>query len=380
MKLLILTEEQYPFLCGGGNTVLKLFEKYLSEKKIDYDIFCPQWKAGARYPNQRVKALSIPLFIIENKYFRQLYRIPYMLSWFLLSFFYLCFSRKRYDLIFVHENTFSGYYSLFLRLVFGMPIVFMEHSPGTLQAFQDKLGVPNKALEIFEKAINFFRRRVNYMIFVSRTAYNKYKYLNKNSEFIPNSIVSSSFSLKPKRNKVKTLGFSGRLCFAKHVDVMIKVMKKLPDNKLLLIGSGPPEEEGELRKIAKGMKNVVFKGYTTNPNKALDEVDVLFMLWEKESFGIAALEAMAKGIPVIAADVNEMSDFVGRKGGGIVIEPIEKKGFEERIINAVKKINSDKKLYDKLSKQAVKIAKEYDYKSIMPRFVEVFKEAIKKHG
>lgn len=372
MRILILTEEQYPFLSGGGTTINKLLEKYCLENNIYYDIYCPRYTLNSKYTNKKIKAFSLPLFLIKNKYLRQLYKIPYILSWYISTTLYLTFAKTNYDVIFVEENTFSGYFSLFLRKLLGVRICLGEQTPGDISAIQNKLGLSNKLANKLEKLINNFRKRADYIIYASRDAHNKYQSLNKNSIFLPNFIDFSKFTKKPLPKQIKNIGFLGRVCYDKRVDLMINCMEDLPNMNLILIGSGPPEEQQQLKALVqqKNLKNVFFKGYTQDANKALDEVDILLMLWEKESFGISALEAMSKSIPVIAADVQEMHYFIGEEEAGIVLKTVDK----QSVIQAIKKLSKDKKLYKKISEKAIKIAKDYDYNKIIPKYIKIFEK------
>lgn len=373
MRILILTEEQYPFLAGGGNTINLILEQYLKEQKVDYDIFCPRWKMGAKYNNSRINAYSLPLVIIKNKYLRQLYKIPYILSWYASSLFKILYSGKKYDVIFVEENTFSGYFSLFLKMVFGSKVVFGEQSPGDLSAIQNKLGLSNKSINFMENIVNNFRRRCDFIIYASRDAYKKYEHLNKKSEVIPNFIEVEKFTPRKPGKIIKNLGFCGRICYDKRIDVMIRAMEYLPQFNLHLIGKGPLEEEESLRKLASDLKlkNVFFRGYMDNSkvNSALDEIDIFLMLWEKESFGISALEAMAKGIPVIAADVQEMHYFIGQNKTGIVLKKIN----EKEVVKAVLKLAGNRKEYLKMSKRAQIVVKDYDYIKVLKQYLDVFR-------
>ena len=88
-----------------------------------------------------------------------------------------------------------------------------------------------------------------------------------------------------------------RLVTYKRVDLIIRAFNKLPEKKLIIIGTGP--ELARLKMIAK--KNILFIGRVTDQKK----FDILrgaegFIQASKEDFGISAVEAQACGIPVIA--------------------------------------------------------------------------------
>jgi len=94
---------------------------------------------------------------------------------------------------------------------------------------------------------------------------------------------------------------------------MIDVMKKLPDNYiLLLVGEGKLLDSVKERVEEQGLaERVVFLGFRKDVAEILHTIDISVIpsLWE--GFGLVAIEAMACGKPIVITDVPGLSDAVG---------------------------------------------------------------------
>jgi L-malate glycosyltransferase len=100
------------------------------------------------------------------------------------------------------------------------------------------------------------------------------------------------------------------------VEVFAQVAHEVPA-RLMLIGDGPDRSVAEyLARQHKIQGRVHFIGKQDNVNELLPLADLMLMPSEMESFGLAALEAMACGVPTIATDVGGVPELIdnGRNG------------------------------------------------------------------
>jgi L-malate glycosyltransferase len=100
------------------------------------------------------------------------------------------------------------------------------------------------------------------------------------------------------------------------VEVFARVAREVPA-RLMLIGDGPDRSVAEyLARQHKIQDRVHFIGKQDNVNELLPLADLMLMPSEMESFGLAALEAMACGVPTIATDVGGVPELIdnGRNG------------------------------------------------------------------
>jgi glycosyltransferase involved in cell wall biosynthesis len=108
----------------------------------------------------------------------------------------------------------------------------------------------------------------------------------------------------------KIIGSVGRLSKEKGHDILIKafpaILSEFSDSALLIVGDG--QEKKDLIDLADklGLKNkVFFAGNTKNVRTFLWNMDVFVLPSRYESQGIAAMEAMAAGLPVVASNRTE---------------------------------------------------------------------------
>jgi N-acetyl-alpha-D-glucosaminyl L-malate synthase BshA len=94
------------------------------------------------------------------------------------------------------------------------------------------------------------------------------------------------------------------------IRILAEVRKSVPA-RLLMAGDGPERPGAEhLARTLKVDQHVLFLGKQNHVERLIPLADVLLMPSEMESFGLAALEAMACGVPVVASDVGGVSEVV----------------------------------------------------------------------
>lgn len=94
------------------------------------------------------------------------------------------------------------------------------------------------------------------------------------------------------------------------VQIFAKIAKQLPA-RLMLIGDGPDRSEAERLAVSFGIKNRIhFLGKQNSVEDLLSLADLMLMPSEMESFGLAALEAMACSVPSIATRVGGVPELV----------------------------------------------------------------------
>jgi glycosyltransferase involved in cell wall biosynthesis len=110
-----------------------------------------------------------------------------------------------------------------------------------------------------------------------------------------------------------------RLSRQKGLDVLVEAAAILrgrnPEARIALVGRG--EEETALRDLVrtKGLDGTVrFAGFLPDPGPALDAADVVVLPSRWEGFGLAALEAMAAGRPVVASNAGGLPEVLGAAG------------------------------------------------------------------
>ena len=105
------------------------------------------------------------------------------------------------------------------------------------------------------------------------------------------------------------------------IEIFALVREKMPA-KLVLIGDGPDRGAAEylVRKYCL-QKDVHFLGKQDHVYEKLAAADLFLLPSELESFGLAALEAMACEVPVIATNVGGVPEVVEHGVDGYLVEP-----------------------------------------------------------
>lgn len=179
--------------------------------------------------------------------------------------------------------------------------------------------------------------------------------------------ISSKFT-----DDTKILCMVGRFSEAKDQATIIKAMKSLSgDTHLLLVGEGILKEQNE--KLAKDIgvsDRVCFLGFRDDVERILKTSDIIIQSSNWEGFGLAAVEGMASGKPVIASDIEGLRNVVG--GAGLLFERGNVKGLADKV-NLLIGDNG----YCKNSIEAcLKIAFKYDIHILVNKVLKMYKDIV----
>lgn len=104
------------------------------------------------------------------------------------------------------------------------------------------------------------------------------------------------------------------------IEVFARITRALPA-RLLLIGDGPDRSTAEYLAVRHGIRDRIhFVGKQDNVNELLPLADLMLMPSEMESFGLAALEAMACSVPAIATRVGGVPELIEHNITGVLCE------------------------------------------------------------
>ena len=122
------------------------------------------------------------------------------------------------------------------------------------------------------------------------------------------------------------------------VEAMPAVLRKVPEARLVLCGQGPEEAALRARAGALGVAaRITLVGFAEDVRPLVAAADVVAMPSLSEGLGVAALEAMAMGRPVVASDAGGLPEAVADGGTGVVVP----KGRVEPLAAALVALLSD---------------------------------------
>jgi N-acetyl-alpha-D-glucosaminyl L-malate synthase BshA len=159
------------------------------------------------------------------------------------------------------------------------------------------------------------------------------------------------------------------------IKIFYNIQKQIPA-KLMMVGDGPEKEKAEYLCQELGIENkVIFFGNSNEIDKILCLTDLFLLPSETESFGLAALEAMACRVPVISSNSGGLSE-VNFEGVSGYLSDVG--NVEEMAENALKILTNDSKL-EEFKDNALAVAKQFDIKNILPLYEALYQKAINKY-
>ena len=158
------------------------------------------------------------------------------------------------------------------------------------------------------------------------------------------------------------------------VKIFYKIQQQIPA-KLMMVGDGPEKEKAEYLCQELGIQDkVIFFGNSNEIDKILSYTDLFLLPSETESFGLAALEAMAWSVPVISSKSGGLPEVNFEGISGYLSEV---GNTDEMAENALKILKEDTVLAE-FKKNALSIAKQFDIKNILPLYEALYQKAINK--
>lgn len=187
---------------------------------------------------------------------------------------------------------------------------------------------------------------------------------------------SSKKLINSKTHQLKTILSAGRLVPWKGFDVLVDIMKELPDWKLIIVGDGPEREKLESR-----IKNLELSGRIKLTGavsrgellELLGEASIFALNTSFESFSFQIVEAMNAGVPVIATDIGNLSEIIENGKDGILVEPNNR----GEIIAAIKKLDKEKEFRKAIIKNARKKAQEFSIEKTIDNLVKLLNSHVR---
>ncbi|MBS1523755.1 MAG: N-acetyl-alpha-D-glucosaminyl L-malate synthase BshA [Bacteroidetes bacterium] len=203
---------------------------------------------------------------------------------------------------------------------------------------------------------------------------------------IPNFIDMQRFSLKAKDHFKKAIAPAGEKIlihtsnFRKVkrtmdvIKIFAKVIERIP-SKLLMVGDGG--ERSECEQLARDLgvsDNVRFLGKQDAIEEILSVSDLFLMPSQSESFGLAALEAMACKVPVVSSNAGGLPELNVDGVTGFLKEIGDIDGMAESAIY----ILEDENRLKTFKENSLARAKEFDLSIILPVYESYYAEVIEK--
>lgn len=171
--------------------------------------------------------------------------------------------------------------------------------------------------------------------------------------------------------------FLGRVNWKKGLDRLIPALKLIPDIRLIVAGNDEDNYRSKLEKLVSENRldeRVIFCGpvYDADKEALFDNAEAFVLPSYSENFGVAVLEAMASGCPVVVTPEVGLSDTVCESGSGLVVngDPVALGGSIKNLL-----LNPD--LMHKMGENGKKVVKErFTWEAIALRMESVYKDIL----
>ncbi len=211
--------------------------------------------------------------------------------------------------------------------------------------------------------------------------------IGKEIKVIPNFIDLERFRKLKKEhfktaicpNGEKLIVHTSNFRPVKRIEDVVNIFKNLRENmpvKLLLVGDGPerPKIENLCRECS-DCDDIRFLGKLEAVEEVLSVADLFIMPSEKESFGLAALEAMACEVPVISTNAGGLPELNIHGFSGYLSDV----GDVESMTKYALEILDDKNL-PTFKKNALSRAKEFELSKILPLYENYYGEVLENNA
>lgn len=313
-----------PYFPNIKQSSLKKYTKFrdipLVEKTLSYKIYHPKY-------------LKLP-----HPYLKNLEWYPY----FLQVLKTIKNENIKFELIHCHGIYPDGLVGIKIGKYFNKKVVLHVHeSSMSLDTSRD--------LNIYKKVFKYVDQLIPVSKFQMREIVKLDKKLTKKCKIVYNGVKidkrNASFNKQVMGdNETISLIFVGHLIFRKGLDVLLKALKLLDNQKykfnLDVIGDG--EKKLEYKALSKKYKlegKVNFIGKVDNVNllKKMYFYDYFILPTRRESFGVVLIEAMSCGLPVISTKIEPIPEIVASEELGILVEPNNPEALMKGIMRAINK-------------------------------------------
>ena len=374
MRILVLNHE-FPPVGGGGGRAAESICQTLARRGHNIKVLTSHFKDLPREEQRDgYDILRIPT--LRTQAFRAsfLSMVVYVLSglWAGLRLVRLFHP----DVIHVHFAVPAGALAWMLSRLTKVPYVLTAHLgdvPG---------GVPEKTGDWFRwifPTTRWIGHDASARVAVSEfTRSLALKHYNEEVLVIPNGIdVDGESQSSIRINNPPVIVFAGRFMEQKSPLMIVQILNEIKDLpwKCVMIGDGPlmPEVKKSISELELGNR-FVLTGWITPDEvmKQFEQSDILFMPSLSEGLPVVGVQALSKGLAIVASRVGGFVDLVDENQNGYLIEVGNKEGFKIRLQELL--TNPSRLL--SLRQASLKKANSFEITQITERYEKIFEEIV----
>lgn len=258
----------------------------------------------------------------------------------------------------------------------------------TCHGFHFHNAAPKKNWMIYypiEKACSYL---CDYIVTINKEDFRRAQGFHaKNTRYIPGVGVDISrikTTEVDKRAYKKSIGVPedcvmllsvGEMIERKNHEVIIRALGKLQNKNIyyVICGKGPLKEHLESLANKLGISdNVIFLGFRRDIPELCNTADISAFPSRIEGLGLAGIEAMAAGVPLISSNVHGILDYVIDGKTGYACDPEDVDGFA----NAINKLATDKELREGMRKECLKAVEPFEINNALRTMWDIYDEIL----
>ena len=334
------------------------------ENRDDFDnrIFYYKSRVFGRYPNYRMVPLRSLLSPRTDR----------------------IIDRVKPDIVHSHSPAFMGLHGLIASRRGNTPLIFTYHTflGDSVYLLSSSPFIQNAARKFLNSWLKWYFGRCDGIIAPSMAASNEISaFTEKHIEVIPTGINPERFAGGDGRRGREDMGLEnekvilhvGRVVKEKNLDLMIDaapvVLDRFPDAKFVIVGEGPYSDELKRRVNDTNVeRNFIFTGFLEDEKLPdyYQAADIFAFPSKYETQGIVALEAMAAGLPVVAARVRALPEVVEDGKCGFLFDADDAGDFAEKMVMAIEGSR------ERMSSEAKRIAALYSIEKCTDRLLSFY--------
>ncbi len=212
--------------------------------------------------------------------------------------------------------------------------------------------------------------------------------VKRDIEVIPNFICPDHYLPKPEKdfrneyapNGEKIITHISNFRPVKRVEDVVRIFKLISDAlpaKLILVGDGPDRYRVEqLCRQLKTCQNTHIIGKLKKPEEVLNISDLFLLPSQSESFGLAALEAMACGVPVVSSNTGGIPE-VNMHGVSGMLSDVG--NINQMAEHAIHILENEERLQT-FKTNAKERSYHFSVKRVLPMYVDLYSRVLAAHG
>ena len=376
MRVAIISETFLPKVDGIVKVACLLLD-HLSKRGIEALVIAPRYGDSRRYndvPVRSLPSLSLPLY-------------PEARLGFATPSLYRDLADFQPDVAHLFHPVMTGIPTMMMLKWMAVPTVTSFHLDYARLAPQFRLGALDLGFTgpLIDELTKTIFNWADYSLAPSKLAQRRMRRLGiKNVGLWRRGVDAAAFNPKFRSAAMRAemtagnphdtlLLYVGRLSHEKQIEHIRPTLEQLPNTRLALVGDGPARPA--LERYFAGLP-VTFMGYLRGKrlSQTYASADIFVFPSRLETFGLVVIEAMAAGLPVVAARVGGVGDMVSEGVNGYTFES----GDRAMLLAGLRKIARDRDTMRRMGQQARAYAEGQSWEAIMDEVIELYASLIEE--